>query len=63
MSHAQIQAAIRKFQAAGGLIQQLPAAAEPRIRPVGDNYGAYERVVDEEVLPRVWVKSGEVADE
>lgn len=51
MSHAQIEAAIRKFQAAGGFIKELPPAVEPFIRPVGDYHGAYERVLDEQELP------------
>lgn len=50
MTHEDIQRAIRRFLAKGGLIRKLPPAATPRNMLVGAEYGMFERISDHHML-------------
>ena len=46
ITEGDIQAALRRFQAAGGLIKRLPDQGTPRNNGVGHTYGLYESMFD-----------------
>jgi hypothetical protein len=46
ISAEDVQKALEKFQAGGGLIQKLPDQPSPQRRMVGGKWGAYEPVLE-----------------
>jgi len=46
ISHEDVQRALRKFQAGGGLIRTLPAQQAPARLLVGARHGLYEPVLE-----------------
>ena len=42
LTHEVIAAAIRRFEATGGLIRRLPDECEPHLYSIGEQYALYE---------------------
>lgn len=46
VTSAAVAEALRRFRAAGGLVQELPADPTPTRRTVGGHHASYENVLD-----------------